>query len=144
MSVISHLTGHAEILGLVSLKATLGARQRLAAFVLETFAAYVILTIASLAAKTRVLPVPIAALALVRLRLKDLTRGLMFELIVLTEMASAERALKTAPTVVPNASFAFCANCILERASATVNAQALSPMTNPCLTMVTYSTLHLR
>jgi hypothetical protein len=82
----------------------------------------VILTIARLAAETRVLPVPIAALALVRLRLKDLARGLVFKLIVLAEMASAERTLKTASTVVPNASFAFGTNCILKRASATMNA----------------------
>lgn len=54
------LTGHGEIFGLVRLKATLWARYRLTAFVLEAFTTDVVFTVASLATEARILTVPVA------------------------------------------------------------------------------------
>lgn len=54
------LTGHAELLGLLSVKATLGARQLLAVVILDPFPAHMLLAVAGLAAQARVLAVTIA------------------------------------------------------------------------------------
>ena len=66
----------------------------------------------------------------------------MLKLVIFAEMRSAETALETSPTMIPNSSIAFDTDCVLQWAFTTVNAQAFTPVTNPCLTVITNGALH--
>lgn len=140
----SVITRHAELLGFVCFKAALGARHRLAPLVLEALPPDVVLAVARLAAQTRVLAVLVARLAFVRLGFEHLARGLVLELVVLAQVAGAERAPEDSASVIPNGSLAFDADGLLERALASVDAETLASVADPGLTVVADGTLRKR
>lgn len=68
----------------------------------------------------------------------------MLELVVLAQETIAERALKYAPTMLPNATFAFQAHSVLQRASAGVGCQTLATMADPGFAKVADRSNHSR
>lgn len=68
----------------------------------------------------------------------------MFKLVILTQEVVAERALEDPPPMVPHSPLALYAHHVRQRASAGVSGQALTAVTHPSFTEVTYSTLKIQ
>lgn len=134
--------GHAQVLGHRRLVVALGTRDRLVLLVLESLALHMLVAVAGLATETRVLTQAIARETLEVLRLQDLARGLVLKLVVFAEECIAEAAPEHPPSVIPNATFAFHANGVLEWTGARMHLQALAAVTYPGLAKVADGSNH--
>jgi hypothetical protein len=134
---------HAQILGLVGLKTTLGTRNRLIFIVFKTFPLDVILAVAHFATQTRILAGLVARQALVRLRVQHLARRLMFKLVVFAQKRIAEATLENPTAMVPYTTLALDTDSVLQWTTAGMRLQTFSAVTHPRLAKVTNSANHL-
>jgi len=102
----------------------------------------VLLAEADLASKARVLSMSVATLALQVLLLDDLAGRLMLKLVVLTEWLEAEAAGETPAPVVPHTPLTLDAVSLAQHTSTGMLSQALSAVTDPCLTEIAYGSHH--
>lgn len=106
--------GHAQLLRDGRFVIALGAGNRLVLLVLEALALHVVVAVAGLAAQTRILAQAIARLALEVLRLQNLARRLVLELVIFAEECVAKAAPKHSATVVPHTSLTLHADGVLQ------------------------------
>lgn len=66
----------------------------------------------------------------------------MLKLVVFTQEAHAKRAFKYSTSMLPYATFAFNAVCLLKRTSTSMRLQTLFSVANPCFAKVTNCTDH--
>lgn len=134
--------GHAEFLGLLGVKATLGARQLLTVVVLNALSPDMLLTVAGLAAQAGVLAMAITRLTLEGLLLQNLTGGLVLKLVILTQEVLAVVTPEDASPVAPHITLTLITNSIHEGTGAGVSLETLPPMTHPRLTEITDGAHH--